>query len=43
MFNTIKNGYLTGRYNDTHLYLFVRVGYLTTDQKTELVALKATE
>ena len=43
MYNTIKNGYLAGRYNDAHLDLFVRVGYLSVEQREELVALKVAE
>ena len=36
MFSVIRDAYLAGRYTDSNIDLFVRVGYLTEDQADEI-------
>lgn len=36
MYNIIKSAYISGRYTDANIDLFVRVGYLSSVQATEI-------
>lgn len=42
-FESIKNYYLQGIYNDTHLEKFVTAGMITEEQKQEIIASKEVE
>lgn len=38
MYNIIKRNYINGVYNDTHLDIFLKAGYITKEEYDEIIS-----